>query len=49
MDFKKTINGMHKSNFDCSFIWGMVENYGTLCNILPWPTIPGLGDLVGRG
>ena len=23
---------------DCSFIWGMVENYQTLSKIQPWPT-----------
>ena len=24
------MNGVYKTNIDCSFIWGMVENYSTL-------------------
>ena len=24
---KKSMNGVYKTNVDCSFIWGMVENY----------------------
>ena len=30
---------VYKTNIDCSFIRGMVENYFTLCKIQPWPTI----------
>ena len=39
---------MHKTNIDCSFIRGMLENYFTLGKIQPWPTIhfgpTGLGE-----
>ena len=33
------MNGVYKTNIDCSFIRGMVENYCTLCKIQPLPTI----------
>ena len=38
---KKSMNGMYKTNIDCSFIWGMVENYCPLGDgeIQPLPTI----------
>ena len=36
---KKSVNGVCKTNVDCSFIQGMVENYWTLGKIQPWPTI----------
>ena len=36
---EKSINGVYKTNIDCSFIRGMVENYCTLGKIQPWPTI----------
>ena len=29
----------YKTNIDCSLIRGMVENYCTLCETQPWPTI----------
>ena len=39
---------VYKTNIDCSFIQGMVENYCTLSEIQPWPTIhlgpTGLGE-----
>ena len=35
----KSKNGVYKTNIDCSFIRGMVENYCTLGKIQPWPTI----------
>ena len=35
---KKSINVVYKTNIDCSFIRGMVENYCALGNIQPWPT-----------
>ena len=35
---KNSINGVYKTNIDCSFIRGMVENYCTLGKIQPWPT-----------
>ena len=45
---KKSMNGVYKTNIDCSFIWGMVENYCTLGKIPPLPTIHlgpmGLGE-----
>ena len=45
---KQSMNGVHKTNIDCSFIWGMVENYCTLGKTQPWPTIhldpTGLGE-----
>ena len=45
---KKSMNGVYKTNIDCSFIRGMVENYCTLSKIQPWPTIQlgpmGLGE-----
>ena len=45
---KKSINGLYKTNIDCSFIRGMVENYCTLGKTQPWPIIhlgpTGLGD-----
>ena len=36
---KKSMNGVYKTNIDCSFIRGMVENYCTLGKTQPWPTI----------
>ena len=33
------MNGVYKTNIDCSYIRGMVENYCTLSKIQPWPTI----------
>ena len=36
---KKSMNGVYKTNIDCSFIRGMVENYCTLGKIQPRPTI----------
>ena len=33
------MNGGYKTNIDCSFIRGMVENYCTLGKIQSWPTI----------
>ena len=36
---KKSMNGLYKTNIDCSFIWGIVENYCTQGKIQPWPTI----------
>ena len=36
---KKSMNGVYKTNIDCFFIRGMVENYCTLGKIQPWPTI----------
>ena len=45
---KKCVNGVYKTNTDCSFIRGMVKNYCTLGKIQPWPTIhlgpTGLGE-----
>ena len=45
---KKSMNGVYKTNIDCSFIRGMVENYCTLGKIQPWPTVhlgpTGLGE-----
>ena len=45
---KKSMNGVYKTNIDCSFIRGMVENYCTLGKIQPLPTIhfgpTGLGE-----
>ena len=45
---KKSMNGVYKTNIDCSFIRGMVENYCTLGKTQPWPTIhlgpTGLGE-----
>ena len=45
---KKSMNGVYKTNIDCSFIRGMVENYCILGKIQPLPTIPlsptGLGE-----
>ena len=42
------MTGVYKTNIDCSFIRGMVENYCTLGKIQPWPTIhlgpTGLGE-----
>ena len=41
------MNGVYKTNIDCSFIPGMVENYCTLGKTQPWPTIHlgmGLGE-----
>ena len=35
----KIMNGVYKTNIDCSFIRGMVENYCILGKIQPWPTI----------
>ena len=35
---KKSTNGVYKTNIDCSFICGMVENYCTLGKIQAWPT-----------
>ena len=35
----KSMNGVYKTNIDCSFIRGMVENYCTLGKTQPWPTI----------
>ena len=35
----KSMNGVYKTNIDCSFIQGMVENYCTFRKIQPWPTI----------
>ena len=37
---KKSMNGMYKTNIDCSFIRWMVENYCTLGKIQPLPTMP---------
>ena len=41
-------NGVYRTNIDCSFIRGMVENYCTLGKIQPLPTIylgpTGLGE-----
>ena len=31
------MNGVYKTNIDCSFIQGMVENYCTLSKTQPWP------------
>ena len=42
------MNGVYKTNLDCSLIRGMVENYCTLGQIQPWPTIH-LGLTVGQG
>ena len=36
---KKSMYGVYKTNFDLSFIRGMVENNCTLGKIQPWPTI----------
>ena len=36
---KKSMNGVYKTNIDCSSIRGMVENYCTLGKIQPLPTI----------
>ena len=36
---KKSMNGVYKTNIDCSFIRGMVENYFTLGKTQP-PTQP---------
>ena len=36
---KKSMNGVYKTNIDCSLIWGMVENYCTLSKIQPLPAI----------
>ena len=36
---KKSMNGVYKTNIDCSFIRGMVENYCTRGKIQPLPTI----------
>ena len=36
---KKSMNGVHKTNIDCSFTREMVKNYCTLGKIQPWPTI----------
>ena len=45
---KKSMNGVYKTNTDCSFIREMVENYCTLGKIQPWPPIhldpTGLGE-----
>ena len=45
---KNSMNGVYKTNIDCTFIRGMVENYCTLGKIQPWPTIhlgpTGLGE-----
>ena len=45
---KKSMNVVYKTNIDCIFILGMVENYCTLGKIQPWPTIHfgpvGLGE-----
>ena len=45
---KKSMNGVYKTNVDCSVIQGMVENYCTLSKIQTWPTIhlgrTGLGE-----
>ena len=45
---KKSMNGVYKTNIDCSLIRGMVENYCTLGKPQPWPTIDlgptGLGE-----
>ena len=45
---KKSMNGVYKTNIDCSVIRGMVENYCTLGKTQPWPTIhldpTGLGE-----
>ena len=45
---KKSMNWVCKTNIDCSFILGMVENYCTLDKIQPLPTIhlgpTGLGE-----
>ena len=45
---KQSMNVVYKTNIDCSFIRGMVENYCTLGKIQPWPTIhlgpAGLGE-----
>ena len=45
---KKSMNGVYKTNIDCSFIQGMVENYCALGKTQPWPTIhlgpTGLGE-----
>ena len=42
------MNGVYKTNIDCSFIRGMVENFCTLGKIQPCPTIhlgpTGLGE-----
>ena len=32
----KTMNGVNKTNIDCSFTRGMVENYSTLGKIQPF-------------
>ena len=36
---KKSMNGVYRTNIDCSFIREMVENYCTLGKIQPWSTI----------
>ena len=36
---KKSTNRAYKTNINCSFIQGMVENYCHLSKIQPWPTI----------
>ena len=36
---EKSMNGVYKTNIDCSFIRGMVENYCTLGKTQHWPTI----------
>ena len=33
------MNGVYKTNIDCFFVGGMVENYCTLDKIQPWHTI----------
>ena len=36
---KKSMNGVFKTNFDCSSLWWMIESYFTLGKIQPWATI----------
>ena len=36
---KKSINGVYKTNIDCPFIRGALENYCPLGESQPWPTI----------
>ena len=35
---KTSMNGVYKTNIDCSFIQGMLENHCTLGKIQLWPT-----------
>ena len=57
---KKSMNGVYKTNIDCSFIREKVENYCTLGETQPWPILftsalrasvnsrPGLGFTSGQ-